>query len=157
MDYRTPGLPVLHHFLEFAQVHAHWISDAMQPFHSPSPSSPSALHLSQHQDLFQWASSSHQVQRIGVLASASVLPISIHSGLISFRIDWFYWISTLISQWWENILFHNEIQLGQSDRHRASMWTMPMIREYTRGLCLSDSMLSLPASPQSSAWQRCSQ
>ena len=76
---------------------------AIQPFHSPSPSSPSALNLSQHQDLSQWVSSSHQVQSTGVLASASVLPIRIHSGLISFRIDWFYWISTLISRRWENI------------------------------------------------------
>ena len=83
------------------KVHVHWMSDVIQPFHSPSPSS--ALNLSQHQDLFQWVSSLHQVQSIEAFASASVLPIRMHSGLISLRIDWFYWISTLISQWWEDI------------------------------------------------------
>ena len=96
-----PLTPVLHCLPEFAQVHVHWMSDVIQPFHSPSPSS--ALNLSQHQDLFQWVSSLHQVQSIEAFASASVLPIRMHSGLISLRIDWFYWISTLISQWWEDI------------------------------------------------------
>ena len=41
MDYSTPGLPVPHHLPEFAQVHVHWIGDAIQPSHLLSPSSPS--------------------------------------------------------------------------------------------------------------------
>ena len=36
-------------FQEFAQVHVHWIGDAIQPSHPLSPSSPSAFNLSQHQ------------------------------------------------------------------------------------------------------------
>ena len=51
MDCSTPGLPVPHHLLEFAQVHAHFLSDAIQPSHPLLPSSPSALNLSQHQGL----------------------------------------------------------------------------------------------------------
>ena len=39
MDYSTPGFPVLHHFLELAQTHVHWVSDAIQPSHPLSPSS----------------------------------------------------------------------------------------------------------------------
>ena len=31
MDCNTPGLPVHHHLLEFAQTHVHWVSDAFQP------------------------------------------------------------------------------------------------------------------------------
>ena len=31
------GFPVLHHLLEFAQTHVHWVSDAIQPSHSLSP------------------------------------------------------------------------------------------------------------------------
>ena len=31
MDCSTPGLPVLHHLLEFAQTHVHWVGDAIQP------------------------------------------------------------------------------------------------------------------------------
>ena len=33
MDCSMPGLPVPHRLLEFAQVHAHCIGDAIQPFH----------------------------------------------------------------------------------------------------------------------------
>ena len=53
MDCSMPGLPVPHHLLEFAQVHVHCISDAVRPSHPLTPSSPSALNLSQHQGLFQ--------------------------------------------------------------------------------------------------------
>ena len=53
LDVRMLGLPVPHHLQEFAQVHVHCISDAVQPSHLLTPSSPSALNLSQHQGLFQ--------------------------------------------------------------------------------------------------------
>ena len=49
----TAGLPVLHYLLEFAQTHAHQVSDAIQPSHPLLPASPPTLNLSQHQDLFQ--------------------------------------------------------------------------------------------------------
>ena len=45
-------------------VHVHWVSDAIQPSHPLLPSSPPALNLSQHQDLFQWAGSSHPVAKV---------------------------------------------------------------------------------------------
>ena len=66
---RPPGLqharfPCPHHLPEFAQVHVQWISDAIQPSHLLSPSSPPAFNLSLHQDLFQWVSCSHQVARV---------------------------------------------------------------------------------------------
>ena len=56
MDCSTPGFPVLHHLPELAQIHVHWVGDAIQLSHplSPfSPFSPFALNLSQHQGLFQ--------------------------------------------------------------------------------------------------------
>ena len=53
----TPGSPVLHHLLELAQTHVHWVGDASQPSHPLPPSSPPALNLSQHQGLFQWVGS----------------------------------------------------------------------------------------------------
>ena len=49
MDCSTPSLPVPHHLLEFAQVHVHYICDAIQPSHPLSPSSPFVFSLSQHQ------------------------------------------------------------------------------------------------------------
>ena len=64
MDCSTPGLPVHHQFLEFTQTHAHWVGDAIQPSHPLSSLTPPAFNLSQHQGLFKWLSSSHQVAKV---------------------------------------------------------------------------------------------
>ena len=45
MDFSAPGFPVFHHLLELAQTHVHWVSDAIQPSHPLSSSSPSAFYL----------------------------------------------------------------------------------------------------------------
>ena len=64
MDCSMPGLHVHHQHPELAQTHVHWVGDAFQPFNPLlSPSLP-ALNLSQHQGLFQWVSSSHQVAKV---------------------------------------------------------------------------------------------
>ena len=64
MDCSTPGFPVHHQLLELAQSHVHWVSDAILPSYPlPSPSPP-AFNLPQHQGLFQWISSSHQVAKV---------------------------------------------------------------------------------------------
>ena len=78
VDCSTPGFLVLHHLLESAQTHVHWVSNAIQPFGSLLSPSP-AFSLSQHQGLFQWVGSSHQNQRIGASASASILPMNIQN------------------------------------------------------------------------------
>ena len=64
MDWSTPGLPVHHQIPEFTQTHAHWVGDAIQPSHPLASPSPPAFNLSQHQGLFKWVSSSHQVPRV---------------------------------------------------------------------------------------------
>ena len=64
MDHSVRGFPVLHQLLEFVQTHVHWVDDVIQPSHPLSSPSPPALNLSQHQDLFQWVSSSHQVAQV---------------------------------------------------------------------------------------------
>ena len=83
-----PGFSVHHQLLELAQTHVHWVSDAIQPSHPLSSSSPPAFNLSQHQGHFQWVSSSHQVAKV-LEFSFSISPSNEYSGLISFRIDWF--------------------------------------------------------------------
>ena len=50
--------------LEFAQVHVPWVGDVIQPSHPLSPPFPPAFNLSQHQGLFQWVISSHQVAKV---------------------------------------------------------------------------------------------
>ena len=64
MDCSTLGFPVLHYLLKFAQIHVHWVSDAIQPSHPLLSPSPPAFNLSQHQGLFQWVSSLHQVAKV---------------------------------------------------------------------------------------------
>ena len=88
MDCSTPGFPVHHQLPELAQTHVHGVDDAIEPSHPLAPPSPPAFNFSQHQSLFQWVSSSHQV--------AKVLELQLqHQSFqwifrtISFRIDWF--------------------------------------------------------------------
>ena len=64
MDCSSPGFPVHQQLQEFAQTPVHRVSDAIQPSHPLLSPSPPDFNLSQHQDLFQWVSSSHQVARV---------------------------------------------------------------------------------------------
>ena len=64
MNRSTSGLPVHHQLPEFTQTHVHRVSDATQPSYPlSSPSSP-APNPSQHQGLFQWVNSSHEVTKV---------------------------------------------------------------------------------------------
>ena len=64
MNRSMPGLPVHYQLPQFTQTHVHWVCDATQPSHPLSSPSPPALNLSQHQGLFKWVSSSHQVAKV---------------------------------------------------------------------------------------------
>ena len=64
MNRSTPGLPVHHQLPEFIQTHVHQVSDAIQPSHPLSSPSPLAPNPSQHQSLFQWVNSSHEVAMV---------------------------------------------------------------------------------------------
>ena len=91
MDCSTPGLPVHHQLPEFTQTHVHWDGDVIQPSHPLLSPSPPAFSLSQHQGLFKWVSSLHQVAKVlEFSASASVLPMNIQDW---FPLGWTGWIS----------------------------------------------------------------
>ena len=64
MNHGTPYLSVHHQLLEFTQTHVHRVSDAIQPSHPLSSPSPPAPNTSQHQGLFQWVNSSHEVAKV---------------------------------------------------------------------------------------------
>ena len=85
MDCSTPGFPVHHQLPELAQTHVHLINDAVELSYPLSSPSPPAFSLSQHQGLFQWVGSSHQV--------AKVLELQHQSFQWIFRIDFLY-------SWW---------------------------------------------------------
>ena len=64
MNCSTPGLPVHYQLPEFTQTCVHWVGDAIQPSHPLSSPSPPAPDPSQHQGLFQWVNSSHEVAKV---------------------------------------------------------------------------------------------
>ena len=92
MDFATPWTAAHQASLsitnshELAQTHVLWVGDAIQPSHPLSSPSPPAFSLSQHQGLFQWVSSSHQVPKYWSF-SFNISPSTEHSGLVSFRCD----------------------------------------------------------------------
>ena len=63
-DCSTPGLPVHHQLPEFTKTHVHQVSDTIQLSHPLSSPSPPTFNLSQHQGLFKWVSSLHQVTKV---------------------------------------------------------------------------------------------
>ena len=84
MNCSTPGSPVLHYLLEFAQIHVHWVNDAIQPCHSLLPPwiFPSIRVFS--------SESSHHIRWTKFWNFCfSISSSNEYSGLISFRIDWF--------------------------------------------------------------------
>ena len=64
MNHSTPGLPVHHQLPGLTQTHVHWVRDTIQPSHPLSSPSPPAPNSSQHQSLFQWVNSSHEVAKV---------------------------------------------------------------------------------------------
>ena len=101
--------PVHHELPEFTQTHVCWAGVAIQPPHPLSSPSPPAFNLSQDQGIFQWVSSfsvnqvffwqwvrSFSMSQFFIRwpkycsFSFSISPSNDYSGLISFRIDWFY-------------------------------------------------------------------
>ena len=92
MNCSMPGLPVNHQLLEFTQTHIRRVSDAIHPSHPPSSPSPPAPNPSQHQSLFQWVNSSHEVATsTGVSALASFFPKKSQGSSPS---EWTGWISS---------------------------------------------------------------
>ena len=136
MDCSTPGLPVHHQLLEFTQTHVHWVSEPLSrwihwvshptihPLLSPSLL---AFYLSQHQGLFQWVRSSHQVAKgLELCISFSISPSNEYSGLISFRMD------CLISLWilvpWPGVESVPSTLEAQGLNH----WTARKVPKYNR-------------------------
>ena len=78
MDCSMTGFPVLHYLPESAQIHVHWIDDAIQPSHplsSPFSSCPQSFPASGSFPMTQFFASGGQ--SIGASASASILPMNI--------------------------------------------------------------------------------
>ena len=120
MDCSTPGLPVHHQLPEITQTHIHRVGHALQPSHPLSSPSLPTFDLSQHQGLFQWVSSSHQMAKVlGVSALAPVLPMTIQdclplglTGLIS-----------LLSKGLSRVFSNTTVQKHQFLHTQLSLWS----------------------------------
>ena len=85
-----PGFSVHHQLPRLAQTHVHRVGDAIQPPHSLSSLSPPSFDLSQHQDLFKWVSSSHQVDKV---LEFQFQHQSFQWTFMTFPLGWTGWIS----------------------------------------------------------------
>ena len=92
MDCSTPGFPVLYYLLMIAQIHGHWVRDAIQPCHHLAPffSCPQSFPASGSFQMSQLFASGGQ--SIGTSTSASVFPMNIQDW---FPLGWTSWISLL--------------------------------------------------------------
>ena len=87
MNCSTTGFPVHHQLSEFTQTLVHWVGDAIQPSHPLKSPSPPSVNLPQHQGLFQWVNSLHEVAKV-LEFQLQHQSFSEHPGLIPFRMDW---------------------------------------------------------------------
>ena len=106
MDCSTPGSPVLHYLLEFAQTYVHWVSDAIQPSHLLLSPCPPALNLSQHQSLFLCWLFASGGQSIWASASASALPMNIQ-GWFPVRLTGLILLSKRLSRVFSNTTYES--------------------------------------------------
>ena len=125
MNRSTTGLPVHHHLLEFTQTHIHRVRDAIQPRHPRSSLSPPAPSPSQHQSLFQWVNSSHEVAKV------LELQLQYHSfqeipGLISFRMDWLDFLA--VQGTFKRLLQHHSSEV--SILQRSAFFTVQLSHPY---------------------------
>ena len=145
----TPAFPVLHHLPEFAETHAHWVSDAIQPSHPLLSPSPPTFNLSQHQGTFLMSRLfASDGQSMGALASASVIPVNIQgwfplelTGLILLQSRWqeFYHKKLkdiVISVCWDGPCHRATILfLGCSSLSLATVWICPLELREGHGGC----------------------
>ena len=125
MNCSTPGLLVHHQLPEFLQTHVHWVSDAIQPYHPLSSPFPRALNPSQHQSLFQWVNSSHEV--------AKVLEFQLYHHYFQriprmIYLEWAGWIS-LQSKGLSRVFSNTTFQKASSLR-RSAFFTVQLSHPY---------------------------
>ena len=135
MDYRRPCFPVIHYFLEFAQIHIQWVSDISNESvmlsnllilcHLPFPF---AFNLSQNRGLFSWVDSSHHVAKVSELQLQHQFFQWIFR-LISFRTDLF----DLLALSWEGlsrVFSSTTIPKHQLFGTQSSLWSNSHIRTW---------------------------
>ena len=112
---------------EFAQIHVHWVSDAIQPSHPLLPPSPPALNLSQHQGLFQWGSYLYQVAKVlelqlQHLSFQWILKVWFHFGLTG--------LISLLSKGFSRVFSSTAVQRHQFFSHLLYGTILKSVHDY---------------------------
>ena len=126
MGCSMPGLPVHHQLLEFTQTHVHWVGNAIQPSHPLSPPYSLVFNLCQHQGLFRWVSSSHEVAKV-LEFQLQHQSFQWHSELISFRMDW---LDLLAVKGLSRVFSNTTVQKHQFFGTQLSIWSTSHIRTW---------------------------
>ena len=120
MDCSTPGFPVLHHLLELAQTHVHWVGDTIQPSRPLSSLSSYCFQSFLASESFQLSQlSTSDGQSIGVSASASVLPMNTQDWS---PLGWTGWIS-LQPKGLSRVFSNTTVQKHQFFDSQLSLWS----------------------------------
>ena len=124
VDCSMPGFPVHHQLRELAQTHVPQVRDAIQPSHPLSSPFTPAFNLSQHQGLFQWASSSRQVAKVLEFQ----FPMNIQDWFPLGRIGWFSLQSKGLSRVFFNttVLKHQFFSAQLSSQSDSHIHTWPL-------------------------------
>ena len=126
VDWSMPGFLVLHHLTEFAQIHVHWVSDAIQSFHPLLPLHlyPSSFPVLGSFPVSQLFTSGDQ--SITASASASVLPVNIQ--------DWFplglTGLISLLSKGLLRVFSSTTVQKHQFFGTQISLWSNSYIHTW---------------------------
>ena len=126
MHCSTPGFPVHQQLPELTQTHVH-LGDATQPSYPLSSPCLPAFNLSQHQGLFEWVSSLHQVTKVLEFQHQSS---NEYSGLISLRMNW---LDLLAVQGTLKSLLQHHTSKASILRHSASFIVQPSHPHMTSG------------------------
>ena len=119
MDCSMPGFPILHHFLELAQTHVHWVGDAIQPSHPLSSPYPPAFNLPASGSFPRSHLFASGGQNTRVSTSTSVLPMNIQDW---FPLGWTGWIS-LQSRGLSRVISNTTVQKHQFFSTQLSWWS----------------------------------
>ena len=120
MNHNTPGFPILHYIPEFAQTHVHYVTYVIQPSRPLSPMSALALNLAWHQSISK-ESDLHTRWPKYWSFSFNISPSNEHSGLISFRTDWF---DLLVVQGTLKSLLQHHSSKASILQWSASLWSL---------------------------------
>jgi len=122
MNRSMPGLPVHHQLPGFTHTHVHWVSDAIQPSHALSSPSPPAPNPSQHQSLFQWVNSSHEVAKVleFQLQHHSFTPVFFRSAFLFQMVSQLHVFFCLSDSIWDRLVLNGSQCLNPDFWHSHS-------------------------------------